>query len=201
MNPFLAKNVCSTTNDLLGPPITYLLARYDLINEQYPFEGFPEMVLSLLDVDCNPAVLASSPTVITAFSSKKLVYDVINCLLESLRRHHEMHPQQLAVTQDTNNNDNNTLTASSSSSSSSILSTYRGGLGALGSGYYRGTVNAESFAQEGSRALLIVDALLAANPGAVEYQPNSMWNNSSNNNNGSTSPRSPLHSTTSSSTR
>ena len=36
-----AKNVCSTTNVLLGPPITYLLARYDRANEQYPFEGFP----------------------------------------------------------------------------------------------------------------------------------------------------------------
>jgi len=33
----------------------------------------PEMVLSLLDVDCNPAVLASSPTVLAAFSSPKLV--------------------------------------------------------------------------------------------------------------------------------
>jgi hypothetical protein len=32
-----------------------------------------EMVLSLLDVDCNPAVLASSPTVLAAFSSPKLV--------------------------------------------------------------------------------------------------------------------------------
>ena len=160
VNPFLAKNVCSSTNVLLGPPITYLLARYDLINEQYPFEGFPEMVLSLLDVDCNPTVLASSPTVITAFSSKKLVYDVINCLLESLRRHHEMHPQLLALTNDSN--------TSSSSSSSSYLSTYQGGgggLGGLGNGYYRGAVSVESFVQDGDRALLIVDALLAANPG------------------------------------
>ena len=68
VNPFIAKNVCSTTNVLLGPPMTYLLARYDLVNEQYPFEGFPEMVLSLLEVDCTPGVLASSPTVITALS-------------------------------------------------------------------------------------------------------------------------------------
>ena len=36
-----AKNVCSTTNVLLGPPIAYLLARYDRVNEQYPFESFP----------------------------------------------------------------------------------------------------------------------------------------------------------------
>ena len=43
-----AKNVCSTTNVLLGPPITYLLARYDRVNEQYPFEGFPGPVPAYL---------------------------------------------------------------------------------------------------------------------------------------------------------